>query len=83
MLGTRLIVEAVNQGGYVVLGLMATDTVVGVYFFAFRLAAQPLRMLAGNFGAVLFPAFTQLRSAPSRSATRPPPCAPRGCSPFS
>ena len=66
VLGTRLIVEAVNQGGYVVLGLMATDTVVGVYFFAFRLAAQPLRMLAGNFGAVLFPAFTQLSAEPQR-----------------
>lgn len=66
VLGTRLIIEAVNQGDYIVLGLMATDTVLGVYFFAFRLAAQPLRMLAGNFGAVLFPAFTQLRAEPER-----------------
>ena len=66
VLGTRLIIEAVNQGGYVVLGLMATDAVVGVYFFAFRLAAQPVRMLAGNFGAVLFPAFTQLSAEPGR-----------------
>jgi PST family polysaccharide transporter len=62
----RIIIEAVNQGDYVVLGLMANETVVGLYFFAFRLAAQPLRMLAGNFGAVLFPALSQLRAEPGR-----------------
>ena len=63
---TRLVVEAVNQGDYIVLGLLANDATVGIYFFAFRLAAQPLQMLAGNFGAVLFPALTQLRSEPAR-----------------
>ena len=66
VLGTRLLVELVNQGDYVVLGLMASETVVGVYFFAFRLAAQPLRMLAGNFGSVLFPALVQLNAEPAR-----------------
>ena len=63
---SRIVVEAVNQGDYIVLGLLASETVVGVYYFAFRLAAQPLRMLAGNFGAVLFPALTQLRGDPAR-----------------
>ena len=66
LLATRIIIETINQGDYVVLGLMATATSVGTYFFAFRLAAQPLRMLAGNFGTVLFPALTQLRSDPAR-----------------
>jgi O-antigen/teichoic acid export membrane protein len=66
VVATRMVVTAVTQGDTMVLGLMATDAVVGVYFFAFRLAAQPLRMLAGNFGNVLFPAFTQLRTDPVR-----------------
>ena len=66
VLGTRLLIEAVNQGDYIVLGVMATDAVVGMYFFAFRLAAQPVRMLAGNFGSVLFPALVQLRAEPQR-----------------
>ena len=66
MLGARLVVALVNQGDYIVLGLMASETVVGVYFFAFRLAAQPLQMLAGSFGNVLFPAFTQMSADPAR-----------------
>ena len=66
LLATRIVIETVNQGDYVVLGLMTTSASVGIYFFAFRLAAQPLRMLAGNFGTVLFPALTQLRADPTR-----------------
>ncbi len=66
VLSTRLMITLVNQGDYIVLGLLATQSVVGVYFFAFRLAAQPLQMLAGSFGNVLFPAFTQLGHEPGR-----------------
>ena len=66
VLSTRLMITLVNQGDYIVLGVMATQSVVGVYFFAFRLAAQPLQMLAGSFGNVLFPAFTQLGHDPAR-----------------
>ena len=66
VLGARLVVALVNQGDYIVLGLMASETVVGMYFFAFRLAAQPLQMLAGSFGNVLFPAFTQMGADPAR-----------------
>jgi O-antigen/teichoic acid export membrane protein len=64
----RLVFEATNQGDYIILGLLTNSTVVGAYFFAFRLAAQPLQMLAGNFAAVLLPALTQLRSQPHRQA---------------
>jgi PST family polysaccharide transporter len=64
--GARIVTEAVNQGDYIVLGLIANSATVGVYFFAFRLAAQPLWVLAGNFGSVLFPALTQLRGDPAR-----------------
>ncbi len=66
VLSTRLMIALVNQGDYMVLGLLASQRVVGVYFFAFRLAAQPVQMLAGSFGGVLFPAFSQLNAAPAR-----------------
>ena len=64
--GARIVTEAVNQGDYIVLGLLASSSTVGVYFFAFRLAAQPLWVMAGNFGSVLFPGLTQLRGDPAR-----------------
>ncbi|WP_342629271.1 lipopolysaccharide biosynthesis protein [Nguyenibacter vanlangensis] len=63
---TRTIIEIVNQGDYIVLGLIASHSVVGLYFFAFRFSAQPVRMLAGNFINVLLPAFAQLRGDPAR-----------------
>ncbi|GAA4498683.1 lipopolysaccharide biosynthesis protein [Gluconacetobacter tumulicola] len=63
---TRTIIEIINQGDYIVLGLIASHSVVGLYFFAFRFSAQPVRMLAGNFINVLLPAFAQLRTDPQR-----------------
>lgn len=65
---SRTIVEFVNQGDYIVLGLIASHNVVGLYYFAFRFSVQPVRMLAGNFTNVLFPALAQLRSDPARQA---------------
>lgn len=73
---TRMLVVLIAQGGYLVLGLIADKTVVGIYYFAFRLSAQPLWVLAGNFANVLFPVFTRInkdrdrqRSATLRAAT--------------
>lgn len=66
-LGTTLLTTIVAQGGYVVLGLAVSDAVaVGLYFFAFKLAVQPLRMLAGSFSGVLFPTLVQYRNDPRR-----------------
>ncbi|MCQ9154263.1 oligosaccharide flippase family protein [Acidomonas methanolica] len=65
---SRTLVEILNQGDYIVLGLIASKTVVGLYFFAFRFSVQPVRMLAGNFNNVLFPALTTLRSEPLKQA---------------
>ena len=63
---SRTIISVIGQGDYLVLGLLATQDVVGAYYFGFRLAAQPLWMLAGNFAGVLFPALVQLKSDPAR-----------------
>jgi len=65
---TRTLVAIVDQGDYMVLGLLASQEVVGAYYFGFRLAAQPLWMLAGNLSGVLFPAFVQMRSDPLRQS---------------
>jgi len=60
--GTKFLTAMVGQGGYFVLGLFAAKPEVGAYFFAFRLALQPVAMLAGNLSYVLFPALAQLRN---------------------
>lgn len=64
--GTKVLTAAVGQGDYFVLGLLASKTVVGAYFFAFRLAVQPIQMLAGNLTNVLFPVLAKLRNDPVR-----------------
>lgn len=64
--GTKILTAVVGQGAYFVLGLVATKPVVGAYFFAFRLAIQPVQLLAGNLSNVLFPILAQLRSEPRR-----------------
>jgi O-antigen/teichoic acid export membrane protein len=64
--GTKVITAIVGQGDYFTLGLLAAKPVVGAYFFAFRLAIQPVQMLAGNLSNVLFPALAQLHAEPAR-----------------
>ena len=48
------------------LGCLRPAAVVGVYFFAFSLAMQPLQFLAGNLTGVLFPVMSQMRDDPVR-----------------
>lgn len=64
--GTKILTAAVGQGDRIMLGLWAPKTVVGAYFFAFRLAVQPIQLLAGNLTNVLFPVLSQLRHDPAR-----------------
>jgi PST family polysaccharide transporter len=65
-LGTRLLLIMISQADYIVLGFVAGEIEVGIYFFAFKLAIQPLRMLAGSMTSVLFPALVQYRDEPAR-----------------
>lgn len=62
VLGSRLLAVAASQAGYVFLGYLATAAVVGNYYFAYKLAAMPVALLAGNFNSVLFPALAKLSS---------------------
>jgi PST family polysaccharide transporter len=65
-LGTRLLTIVMGQADYVVLGLVVREVEVGIYYFAYRLAIQSLRMIAGSLSAVLFPALVRYRDDPLR-----------------
>lgn len=53
-LGTRVAVLIVTQGDFFTLAFFAAKPVVGVYFFAFRLASQPMTLLSSSVSSVLF-----------------------------
>jgi PST family polysaccharide transporter len=62
----RLCTTAMGQGDYAMLGAFTSKLVVGQYYFAYRLAAQPVWILAGNVGQVLLPALSRFRTEPER-----------------
>jgi PST family polysaccharide transporter len=62
----RLCTTAMGQGDYTLLGAFTSKVVVGQYYFAYRLAAQPVWILAGNIGQVLLPALSRYRTEPQR-----------------
>ena len=61
LLTSRLAVSVATQGDYIILGLLASKVEVGLYYFAFKLSAQPLYLFASNFSSVLYPSFVALR----------------------
>ncbi|MBV8096331.1 MAG: oligosaccharide flippase family protein [Acetobacteraceae bacterium] len=65
---TRVTIAMIGQGATFMLGLLAKDATVGIYYFGFRFAAQPLLMLAGNLSAVLYPVLAQYKSDPDRQS---------------
>lgn len=62
----NLMRAVVAYGDYFVLGLFHSATVVGVYYFAFNLSAQALRMMTANITQVLMPVISHLRHEPER-----------------
>ena len=60
LLGTKVVTAAISQGDYFVLGLFASKVEVGAYYFAFRLAVQPLQLLASSVTNVVFPVLAQM-----------------------
>lgn len=57
---SRLLILLIGQGDYMVFGLTATASQVGLYYFAFRIAGQPMRLLAGSVTSVLLPTLVHL-----------------------
>jgi O-antigen/teichoic acid export membrane protein len=62
--GTILVQTAISQGDYMALGLRGDAVTVGLYFFALKLASQPLLLMAASLSAVLLPALSKLRNTP-------------------
>jgi O-antigen/teichoic acid export membrane protein len=66
---TAVLQCAIGQGDYVLLGVMGSEVSVGVYFFAFKMASQPLLLLASSLSNVLFPVLSRLRNSPEAQAS--------------
>jgi PST family polysaccharide transporter len=66
MLGITVLTTVIGQGDYIILGLTTSAQVVGVYYFAFRLVAQPMMMLAMNFTGILRPSLIAMKDDPLR-----------------
>ncbi|MEX1017260.1 MAG: lipopolysaccharide biosynthesis protein [Phycisphaeraceae bacterium] len=64
--GANLLLALVSHGDYLVLGLFHDTAVVGVYFFAFTLSVQVLRIMTLNLTQVLMPVISHLKYEPER-----------------
>jgi PST family polysaccharide transporter len=56
----KLCLLATLQGDYMVLGILTTERVAGVYYFAFGLSMQTMTLVTSNLGNVLFPVLSKL-----------------------
>jgi PST family polysaccharide transporter len=54
----------VSQADYMALGYFRSEAVVGLYFFAFGLSLQGLRLVASSVTSVLFPALSRIQENP-------------------
>jgi len=61
IVGTRLVDTFKGQADLVALGIVATANSAGWYFFAYRLAYQPLRILAASVSSVMVPTLSILK----------------------
>ncbi len=63
---TAILQAAITQGDYIALGLWASESAVGLYFFALKMASQPLLLMASSLTNVLFPTLSTLRNFPQQ-----------------
>ncbi len=62
LFAVRFLTLCVNQGDYVVLGLVTgSEMLVGRYFFAFMLSVQAVYLVTGNLNNVLYASLTRFR----------------------
>jgi PST family polysaccharide transporter len=55
-----------NQSSYVILGLLHTDAVVGLFYFGFTVSQRAVVTLTFNLRDVLFPALSSIQDYPAR-----------------
>ncbi|NNC92758.1 MAG: lipopolysaccharide biosynthesis protein [Acidimicrobiia bacterium] len=60
LLGAALLAVVWFQGDYIVLGRFHDATVVGLYYFAFGLSMQTMKLLIGKIETVLFPTLSRI-----------------------
>jgi PST family polysaccharide transporter len=60
--------QVVRQGDYLILGMLASEAVVGLYFFAFNLSMVSFYLFAEGLVHVLYPALTSLQYDTARQA---------------
>lgn len=59
-----------QNGDYLVLGLLLPTGIVGVYYFAYELVAQVGSLLGNNIFKVLFPSLSNLKHQPEQQRTQ-------------
>src|SRR5262245_31249927 len=59
----------ITGADHVILSLLFSSTVVGIYFWAVNLSTQLLRLLAMNLSSVLLPSLSRLQADPKRQGT--------------
>ena len=62
LVGSRILSTFSGQADLILLGIFATTTEAGLYVFAYRLAIQPVRVLAGSITGVMQSALSRLRN---------------------
>lgn len=67
-LGSRISQVIIGQGDFLILALFAPKPVVGAYYFAFRLASQPMTLVSGSVTAVLFSSLLKVTDRSRRAA---------------
>lgn len=64
-LGSGLLAFATDQMDYILVGIFKTAQVLGIYYFAYRMAAQMVQILTINLTQTLFPVLTHLNRTPT------------------
>jgi O-antigen/teichoic acid export membrane protein len=66
VMGVNFITSLVHQGDYIVLGALYPNSVVGLYYFSYKIAVQPLQLLAGSLSNLLFPTLSKFQRDSAR-----------------
>lgn len=61
---SRLLAMLIRQGDSLILGLFVDPVSLGAYYFAYKIASQPLFLLAGSVTNVLMPVLVRLSGDP-------------------
>ncbi|MEO1583904.1 MAG: oligosaccharide flippase family protein [Planctomycetota bacterium] len=64
---SRIFVMVLQQADYALLAIFHPAAVVGVYYYAFLISMQTVRLLTVNIGGVLLPALSSMSGDPERA----------------